>query len=424
MNKPDYLKIITMTVALVLIFLTSVSCTDKGTGDGEIPKDGVLYSSTVNSGDYFYTIIDDSIVYLNVFDTSHKYNNACANPLCQHDNDRCPAFCYSSYFFKNLLIVDPEERTLPLMYMFGRNEVTTYKDGESIKNPKANLSVIKEFDMSTNNGRVVTDELPYRGTMNRFYYNGVIYCTAVDGEDMGRIVSINVKTGEIRQLDYDLSASVIGIYDKYLYFNNYKGILLRCDLKLKKYEELYDCKTGFLRKYINTPLAMIDGNYLYFESNCREAMRNINLGDTAICDVYRLDLDNIEEGAKLIAEGVHNFYPYNGDLYYTLWDYKNYGELNTTVGRLPVYTKTGSTLYKYDTKTDTSSVFIKDCGAEFDYIYAFNDKYIIFEGLHFDDIETLGENEPYIYSVLNVYCFDTGKYETILMSDSGRLTIK
>ena len=97
MNKPDYLKIITMTVALVLIFLTSVSCTDKGTGDGEIPKDGVLYSSTVNSGDYFYTIIDDSIVYLNVFDTSHKYNNACANPLCQH-NDRCPAFCYSSYF--------------------------------------------------------------------------------------------------------------------------------------------------------------------------------------------------------------------------------------------------------------------------------------------------------------------------------------
>ena len=52
---------------------------------------------------------------------------------------------------------------------------------------------------------------------------------------------------------------------------------------------------------------MIDGNYLYFESNCREAMRNINLGDTAICDVYRLDLDNIEEGAKLIAEGVHNF---------------------------------------------------------------------------------------------------------------------
>ena len=107
--------------------------------------------------------------------------------------------------------------------MFGRNEVTTYKDGESIKNPKANLSVIKEFDMSPNNGRVVTDELPYRGTTNRFYYNGVIYCTAVDGEDMGRLVSINVKTGEIRQLDYDLSASVIGIYDKYLYFNNYKG---------------------------------------------------------------------------------------------------------------------------------------------------------------------------------------------------------
>ena len=98
--------------------------------------------------------------------------------------------------------------------------------------------------------------------------------------------------------------------------------------------------------------------------------------------------------------------------------------MNTTVGRLPVYTKTGSTLYKYDTKTDTSSVFIKDCGAEFDYIYAFNDKYIIFEGLHFDDIETLGENEPYIYSVLNVYYFDTGKYETILMSDGGRLTIK
>ena len=90
-----------------------------------------------------------------------------------------------AHIFKNLLIVDPEERTLPLMYMFGRNEVTTYKDGESIKNPKANLSVIKEFDMSTNNGRVVTDELPYRGTMNRFYYNGVIYCTAVDGEDMG-----------------------------------------------------------------------------------------------------------------------------------------------------------------------------------------------------------------------------------------------
>jgi len=286
--------------------------------------------------------------------------------------------------------------------------------------------VIKEFDMSTNTGRIVTDEFTYRSTINRLYYNGVIYVTAIDGDDMGRIVSVNVKTGEIRQLDYELSAGIIGIYDGYLYFNNYKNMLLRCDLKLTKYEEVYDCKSSFLRRNAISPFAKIDGNYLYFESNCREVTRDLYVSNTAISDIYRLDLNNIEEGAKLIVEGVFNFYPYDGDLYYTHWDYKNYGQLDTTSARIVVYTTTGGTLYKYDTKTNTSTVLIEDCGADFYNILELNDKFIIFDGFHYDDIETLGDDELYLFGfgMLNMYRFDTGKYEIIIETIMEDVDIK
>lgn len=422
MRRPLYTKIIALLAALIFIIIAITSCTDKGTGDGEIPVDGVEYKSTTNSGDYMYAMINDKVVYFDVFDSDNKYY-ACSNPLCQHQDNSCPAFCLGSF---NLLIIDPEERTLPLIYMFGRNENSIYKDGVKVENPKAQLMVIKEFDMSTNTGRIVTDEFPYRNIIDRLYYNGFIYATAIDGDNMGRIVSINVKTGEFRQLDYDLSASVIGIYDGYLYFNNYKSMLLRCDLKLSKYEEVYDCKTGFLRRGAISPFARIDGNYIYFESNSREAVQNRELGNTVISDIYRLNLDNIKEGAELMVEEVYSFYPYNGDLYYTHWDFKSYGELNTTSGRALVCSKTGGTLYKYDTKTNTSSVFIEDCGADFDRIYEFNDKFILFTGLHYDDIETLGEDELYIwgFNMLNMYSFDTGKYEIIIESLVGNIEIK
>lgn len=105
MNKRLF-KTMTLLMSLVLIILATASCNDKGTGDGEIPKDGVVYKSSTNSGDYMYAMINDKVVYFNVFDPDNKYY-ACSNPLCKHNNDKCPAYCYSS---QHLLIIDPEKK--------------------------------------------------------------------------------------------------------------------------------------------------------------------------------------------------------------------------------------------------------------------------------------------------------------------------
>lgn len=83
-------------------------------------------------------------------------------------------------------------------------------------------------------------------------------------------------------------------------------------------------------------------------------------------------------------------------------------------------------MYKYDTKTNTSTVLIEDCGADFYNILELNDKFIIFDGFHYDDIETLGDDELYLFGfgMLNMYRFDTGKYEIIIETIMEDVDIK
>ncbi len=393
-------------MALLSACSTLTSC---GNGDGlpggETPSSSRFYSK---SGLFFP--VHTELAYAS-FDSPFNAYYACTNPLCMHSSYRCPAFGPTA--ISHTLIVEDEERKMPLVFFFSRRDNMIYVDGEPTQNYDQNLGSTFVFDTESGEGRLIA-ETDYTNAANAYYYRGNIYLTAdyLSSISNYRVGRLGVADGKYREVDTGTGACIIGIWNERVYYLTLRGTVYSCDAELSDIREEYVVGPESFPDVPKPMWAYVDDGMLYFSRGFRvvDEFDKINTGDKnafLISDVYAVDLSDVDSGEKLVAEGVYKYKPHDGKLYYTVWDYEEYGTKKIDVQAesydpLMVYEWTicsydGGTLYVYDPQSATSDKICSDIGVSFADIYDIADGCVIFRGKQYRDVDDCLNDDMQIF---------------------------
>lgn len=386
-------SIITIVLLLLLCFITT-SCSV----ENDNVVDAIIYSSRYMSDNTVYFNINGGHLMFSPLNEVDKAYPACTDPLCRHNNNTCPA--YAAYIHYTLTV--PQEGSeLPLVYIFGRRPMMEYVDGEWISrsNEEINLGRTTVYNGATNESRVLA-ETDFSIVRGAWYYNGKIYMSVIYLSGAERVGMIDAVSGSYEEIDTgDTYASGLGISGDRFYYITSRGTVYSSDLALGDIREEYDCGISPKRRSASTVTAYVDSGMLYFERNCRipENMQGDDMGRFfMISDVYTVSLDDIDAGETLVAENVRQFKSFGGDLYYTIWDYKDFGTYACDDQYVRNIVSTdGGTLYRYDKASGTSSACVTNIGTDFYRLIDVTDEYVLFEGLQYDGIESYNTKDAY-----------------------------
>lgn len=390
-----------LAAAAVVLLLPLSGCAKESI----FPHDGVVYSSQhYADGAVYFTWLKDAFfgnwplacAYLD--DPGEAYY-ACYDPLCEHSDNNCPAI---SYYAASTLVVKPEGRDDPLVFTFGSHGKFENNGLVSDEVNEGSL-VVRVYDVMTGEGSVLAELYCYT-VKNAYCLDGKIYLTA-DYYSKTAAGVLDLETGEYSEVDEDSPSSVTGIWNGRVYYITGRGKIKSGDLSLSDVREEYDC--GDFTPTLN---AFVDGGRLYYAVNDRKASDDAPIS-MSVCDMYSVDLDDTGAGAKLVATDVCRCKPYDGDLYYTLWDYKDLGKIELGGRIADVFSYDGGTLYRYDAENDESEVCFSDCGTSFYDIFDIADGKVIFYGHQYKNPETCKNT-----GTANYMCacdIETGEWDVI-----------
>ena len=410
-------RLILAVVAVLIVCALLSSCSG-----GNKTADGVIYSMRFLSDNMVYYNVNGGHIMFSVLEDADESYYACADPLCNHNDTRCPAY---AHIIQYTLIVPQKDNPFPLVYIFSRRPTSEYIDGEWIhhSNEEVNLGRTTVYNGATNESRVLA-ETDYSRVLGAWYLDGKIYMSVEYnhgglGYKVGVIDSVTGEYEEVKSGEADVAG--LGISGDRFYYITDRGNVYSCDLSLGDIREEYDCGVSPKRQDSRTVTAYVDSGMLYFERNCRipEKMQGDEMATFfMISDVYAVRLDNIEAGETLVAEGVRQFKPYGGDLYYTVWDYDDFGIYACDDNCVRnIISSDGGTLYRYDQMSSESSACVTDIGTDFYEFYDVTDEYVLFEGLQYDDVENYNTedayNMKYFFNYICVCNIKTGEWHVV-----------
>ena len=426
MKKIANMCLIILTVIFALVCMQSCSNTDPDaidtTGSGDVTNEDTSSDSPGYDPKKYEKMYSDKTVYnTNMYTGYSVYFNLCdpdnpmnqtigevlldspgeamyahEDPTCKHHNSKCPM--WDSGISKEILVVDPDYREQPLVYFFCRHHKEVYVDGDVNGDSKFRVfTEVREYDVETGEFRSLAT-VPFNYVADAWCYQGKLYISTIWGsmeysEDFG---VIDLSSGEFKKAEIDDCARMLGITNDRVWYITGSNVIGSCTLDLADYRNEYDVGVTTLR--INGEFTLkgyAQNGVIYFERNCRVPQEvEGDAVDTfyMVSDIYALDADDIESGETLIVEGARAFDAYNGDLYFTKIDYKEFGEMTLDGGEHTFMARSydGGTLYKYDHETDETSVCYSDIGTgiEDNYIFEVTGDYVIFTGLRYRDFET------------------------------------
>ena len=364
-----YLYKIAGWLLLSAICLSFVSC-----GEGGDPCDGKVYDSRYIAENCIY-LGGTSGLSSAYFENPGVRYNECINPLCDHtEASGCESFMDG---VGCAVLVDSDGDGFPLIYMAGRRQKNIYSDGDISHNPDYELYRIKVYDTKTGKGREIC-EIEFSGAENMFYCDGKLYISA-DFDSSGavrhRVGCVDVATGGWSEVNVGVNARIIGIWDERVYYITNRAEVYSIDMELGDSRLEYECGATAIGSsgYFNVYAEVSDG-ILYFRAD----QRSEHNGEYNVYDVYSVDLAAVVE-PLLIAEGVRRSHAYEGDLYYTLFDYSRDEETL-------ISSADGGTLYKYSPDTKKSEVVFEDLGYSVDYLYEIGDGKLLFRGMMYRDV--------------------------------------
>ena len=246
--------------------------------------------------------------------------NICFNPSCLHNNYNCPAYYY---VICAMLLIKPEGRRLPYIYVVSRRGTKEYVDGEYVDLPEEykNMLKVSVCDMETGETKHIAD-ISADDCEDPIIYRNTLYFTTLQ-----TLNSVDLSTGEEKTIKLR-RGEVIGVYDDRIYFNSIDDVISSCERDLTDVRMVVDgCRVSdtFYSVALEDRPAVSDG-ILYFERNYHTANEIENTykegyGQSPaiidVSDIYAIDLSNVEAGETLVAKDVYKMRAYNGDLYYT-----------------------------------------------------------------------------------------------------------
>ena len=156
-------------------------------------------------------------------------------------------------------------------------------------------------------------------------------------------------------------ATPAGIYNDKLYCVSDSGVVCECSLDLSEHKEVMrlDMKMGWHAPAGITTDGMM---YCYSESGTLYA---VPLSDPDV--------------RETVAENVLTYTCYDDDVYYTVYDHREYGKY----GKALIYTDCGGTLWKYSGEEKRSETVFEDCGGDVGKIEYIDDKVIRWRGCYY-----------------------------------------
>ncbi len=415
------MKKISFLLAVLLLFAALTSCAGE-----DAAVDAPVYSSRELYGDVVFYKVNESALRRSLLSETNKWYEACTDPLCSHDKEGvCPAFAGAIPY---TLILPREGGVMPLVYMFSLRPIPIERDGKVLEYiGDTKHCRVKVFDTATGESRELTT-VDFARANGAWYTGGKIYLSVEyrDGEyPSNRVGMMDAETGEYTEIEgLQHNTEGVGISGGRFYFISEDGILHSSSLSLGDVRDEYDCGVGKeVRMEHEMTAAYVDSGMLYFEKNCRipEEIDNEDFvlrNFLMVSDVYCVDLG--KKGAKetLVAENVREFKPYNGDLYYAVWNYEERGEVECPdeFVRSIIVTDDG-TLYRYNHTDGTSAAVVENCGTGFYRLNDISDRYVMFEGMQYDNLdEFIYERTTSIYYFLNKRCvldLETGEWRVV-----------
>lgn len=357
-----------------------------------------VYSTSSFAGDSVYYADRDGL-YCVYSSEPGKVYRACIDPLCRHYYPECEAA--PEYMVTSTLVVKPEGRALPFVYMIGPRRLYTVEGGENkpLDSSEQRMDAVRVFDTATGKSRNVAYTEIY-GTTRSIFFDGKIYMSGGDG----RIGSVDAGSGECAYLDGSTRADLIGIMGGRIYMKDSGGRVYSCEADFSDLREVYDCGFESVGKS-----AYVDSGVLYFERNVKD-VSDINAVISS-SDVYAVRLDDIPAGESLVAKGVLEWMPGDGALYYNIYEYKEYGEV--TVGGKSVVPRSydSGVIYRYDAGTKKSEACVSLDGVSAISITDAADGKILFEGWRYRELDDVPDDS--FYEAMCIADTDTGEWSVL-----------
>ena len=382
--------------------------------------DCTVFSNKFYAGhrNIYFNMLDNNIRNA-FFDSPGEIYYACTDPLCDHSDSKCPG--HFEYIFTTV-VANPNDRILPLVYVISRRDAKVYVDGEYVTDVDLlRQCAITEFDTATGQSRFIT-YTDMRGIRDAWYCGGMLYFWADDCISPAcRVCTVDVETGGLSYMEIDSNARIIGFYGERIYTITDKGIVYSCALDLGDLREEYDIGSGAPREHQYFPGAYVDDGMLYFERNCRTALEREEGSNYVVSDVYAVRLGDTGAGEMLVANDVLTFKPWQGNLYYTVWDYEVFDTVRIEASWAEngyydhdICSTDGGAVFRYDCERRESDKLFSNSGVNLYEIYDISDGYIIFSGNQYLDRDTGEVTDQYIYM-----CFcdiKTGEWNIICQS--------
>lgn len=374
-----------------------------------------VYSTQYYAGNsaYFLTYGNGGIMCSYFAEPDNVYS-VCIDPFCHHNDMSCVG--WSRMSVSATLVVRPEDRKLPLVYAFSRRYPTEYVDGENVQldDYERKKCSVKELDAETGQARIIAyPELQY--VRSALFYDGRLYMSAEGCLGVSRRVgAVDVVSGECSYLETDTDTAAIGIWRDRVYVINDRGVVYSCALDFSDIREEYDCGIGEKRSEEAFYRAYVDSGILYFEQNCRVVTFRDGEVAIGVLDVYAVRLDDIASGESRVAEGVLNFKPCEGDLYYNVLDYEEYGTVNIDGDPghdVVACSYDGGAVMRYDRERGESETCFSDCGISFLKFYDVADGKILFEGMQYKNVEEC--RNWYLVNYICVCDIETGEWSVV-----------
>ncbi len=327
------------------------------------------------------------------------------DPTCRHSDGTCPmAMENCRGTSQKTLIVNPKTRKLPIVYYFNVIMVTAEETVEGFYGDNGNLEIgdtvkfteVREYDVETGDVRVVAT-IPYSRVLDAWCYRGKLYLQSERTGGRYRFGAVDLATGEFKDTEIPESVYMIGITNGRIWYISVYNIIGSCSPQLTDYRDEYnigasECRKGYLG---NTLCGRAGDGVIYYERDCRhrdELADDPNTDWYMVSDLYMLKADDIEAGAVSVAKDVLAFDICEGDLYYTQFDYKEFGMTTLDGGKHEFMMRSydGGSLYKYDHNTGENVTCYKDIGVGVEW-YPLDlevvDGKAIFYGLRYRDFE-------------------------------------
>lgn len=377
-------------------------CTEKTDFGDEV------YKNKKYAGESIFFNISSQLLLSGYMSKPDNIYPACIDPFCDHSTESCAARTESP--ITATLTVLPEGRKLPLVYLCCQRRPTTVVDGEEVllSVHEREMSIVKQFDAETGQAKTF-EPVELMNIRSALLYRGILYLSADGflGEGYrGRVGALDVLTGKCTYLSEENGARLIGAYDGRIYVMTGRGVVESCEPDFSDLCAVYDCQTG---GYVNS---YVDEGMLYFA----RSKTDVPAGDSTktVFEVCAVDLKDKDAEAVTVASGVHMFMPYDGDLYYTLFDYNEHGTVSVSgYGEETVVSYDNGTLYRYDAEKGTSETCFSDIGASFSDIYDIDDGMILFSGARYRDYDE--DKSPYLR--IAICSIETGEWRELFLDD-------